>query len=337
MRRNVFKVLLGILAVLIIVGLGNCDTGERAVGSSCGHPTEEEKEGWVTYEAYKYLNCIYGTYNDLWMGIKEGTRYLLHFDGENIHGYSAESLGLVYIDAYFKVNKITFFKNKVYFDIIQQGLLEYNSGNWNLYSEKEGVFTSTDSVLWIWSRKHKFLYKFDGAVFDSIIDSTITDSFTSVETDKRGRVWLGSENGLVYYDGSFHRLTSSPGNLKCNRILKDRNNALWFTMNDSALYKLDSDNLTFTKPYDIPELARGLRAFDLNNNFWVILDNGGVGKFDGQEWVRYYGYYRRYRGDDTDCDPRGNSGLASSTVVSIYVDDLNNKWIGTDGLSVYSK
>jgi len=238
----------------------------------------------------------------------------------------------------FKVNKITFFKNSVYFDIIQQGLLEYNNGIWNLYSEREGVFTSTDSILWIWSRRYKILYKFTGTEWDSIIDSTITDSFTCIETDKKGRIWLGSDNGLVYYDGSFHRLTSSPGNLKCNRIIKDRNNDLWFTMNDSALYKLNADNLTFSKPYDNSELARGLRAFDLNNNFWVILDNGGVGKFDGSNWVKYYGYYRSTVGNDTNCDPRGNSGLASSTVYGIYVDNLNNKWIGCENyLSVYSK
>ena len=328
MRKNVFKVLLGILAVLIMVGINTCDTGEMA--APCGQPTEEEKEGWVTYKVGVAITTANGFYNDMWLGGRGG---IYNFNGDTFIFYSSGDIGFTY----FKVNKITFFKNKVYFDIIQQGLLEYNNGTWNLYSEKEGVFTSTDSVLWIWSRKHKFLYKFDGVVFDSIIDSTITDSFTSIETDNRGRVWLGSENGLVYYDGSFHRLTSSPGNLKCNRILKDRNNALWFTMNDSELYKLDADNLTFTKPYDIPELARGLRAFDLNNNFWVILDNGGVGKFDGQDWVRYYGYtYDTV----TNCDHRGNSGLAGSAVGFIYVDNLNNKWFGCgyqDVISIYSK
>lgn len=334
MRKNIFKVLLGTLVVLVIIGINTCER----MPPPCGQPTEEEKEGWtIYYYSFATPSCFYGIYNNLWISGKLSNG-IMHFDGDTFKGYTPDEIGMSGSIHWLEIKKIGGFKGKVYFDIVHQGLLEYDNGVWNLYPEKEGVFTATDSVLWIWSRGKRFLYMFDGSVFDSIIDSTITDTFTCMETDKDGRIWLGSDEGLVYYDGSFHRLTSSPGNLKCNRILKDRNNALWFTMDDSVLYKLNADNLTFTKPYDDPELARGLRAFDLDNNFWVILDNGGVGKFDGKNWTRYYGIYRWSIGDDTNCDDRCNSGLASSKIYGIYVDDLNNKWFGNDyHLSVYSK
>ena len=87
----------------------------------------------------------------------------------------------------------------------------------------------------------------------SIEDGLPENSVTCILQDYLGYLWLGTQNGLVKYDGysmkEFQPDENNPGNISSRRIAsiyEDKNRTLWFgTLN--GLNKFNRTNETFIK------------------------------------------------------------------------------------------
>ena len=152
--------------------------------------------------------------------------------------------------------------------------------------------------------------------------------------DSQGFVWLGTENGLVRYDGRelyryAHSRTESgslPGNYVW-KVVEDRHNNLWIALNGDGLARWDRRTDRFTSyrhaagdPGSLASNRVRTVLFDTRGFLWIGTFDAGVDVLDPAsgriEHLRH--------------DPEDPASLASDRVSTLTLDGAGNVWIGTD-------
>jgi len=156
--------------------------------------------------------------------------------------------------------------------------------------------------------------------------------------DSQGFVWLGTEDGLVRFDGhALHRyarsrteLSSLPGNYVWH-VVEDADANLWIAMNDAGVAKWDRRTDTFTSYRHDPNDSGSLASDRVRT---VLIDGRGlvwIGTFDAGVDVLDPASGRI---EHLDHDPNDAASLAGPRVFALMLDRAGDVWIGTDkGLS----
>ena len=152
--------------------------------------------------------------------------------------------------------------------------------------------------------------------------------------DSQGFMWLGTENGLVRYDGRelyryAHSRTESgslPGNYVW-QVVEDGDANLWIALNGDGVAMWDRRTDRFTSYRHDAEDAGSLSS---NRVRTVLVDQRGfvwIGTFDAGVDVLdpATGRIEHYRHDPDDA-----ASLASDAVFTLMLDRAGNVWIGTD-------
>ncbi|KAA3596273.1 MAG: T9SS C-terminal target domain-containing protein [Calditrichaeota bacterium] len=171
-------------------------------------------------------------------------------------------------------------------------LAEYNGTNWTYYDETNSGFPSNFSL-------------------------------EAMEIDGNNNIWISNGNENVYGNGvtrfngtnwdSFDTSNSGLISDDIYSIKKDIDGSVWFGGQDGVT-NFDGTNwatINFTFPYTARVLSIGIEQ----NTKWFGTLMQGVRSYDGNTWTYY---------DST------NSGLPSNKVLVIEIDNLGNKWFGTD-------
>ena len=169
------------------------------------------------------------------------------------------------------------------------GLVQYKNNEWN-------VFNSTNSIL-------------------------PNDAVGLLYCDKYDNIWVKttSDSGYTKINGDqWTRITpenSGLPSLQCGYIVMDDDNNYWIGSLDSGLIKYDGINWT---TYNLangrfPTNSVSIIKPDGYGNLWISYYNTLI-KFDGTNWIEY-----NYQ----------NSGLPNSGINDIYVNFLDNIFIGT--------
>lgn len=159
-----------------------------------------------------------------------------------------------------------------------------------------------------------------------------TNILYSIYIDNNHIIWVGSnDHGLIKFDGvNFTSYNTSNSPMKANKvndIAVDKYGNLWLATlipgagNQGALMKYDrANNWSFYNSQNsgISHGNQWCVAVDTNNIVWCFFFK--LSKFDGINWTIY---------DST------NSPLKYSGGREIFVDKLNNKWIGLDFRGLY--
>ena len=156
--------------------------------------------------------------------------------------------------------------------------------------------------------------------------------------DSQGFVWLGTEDGLVRFDGTaLHRYARSrtetgslPGNYVWH-VVEDADTNLWIAINDAGVAKWDRRTDTFTSyrhdPNDSSSLASDrVRTvlIDARGLVWIGTFDAGVDVLDPASG----------RIEHLVHDPDDPASLAGPRVFALTLDRAGDVWIGTDkGLS----
>ncbi len=152
--------------------------------------------------------------------------------------------------------------------------------------------------------------------------------------DSQGFVWLGTENGLVRYDGRelyryAHSRTESgslPGNYVW-QVAEDRDGNIWVALNGDGIAKWDRRTDRFTSfrhdPGDPGSLASNRARtvlVDGRGFVWIGTSDAGVDRLDPAT-----GRIEHFRHDAGDA-----ASLASDGIFTLALDRAGNVWIGTD-------
>ncbi|KAA3615121.1 MAG: hypothetical protein D8M58_22060 [Calditrichaeota bacterium] len=149
---------------------------------------------------------------------------------------------------------------------------------------------------------------------------------SSLEIDKKGSLWLGSANGVVFkieQSGSQIFKTSISAGYNIRDILKWENN-LYLATDGKGLVKYNLAKKTY-KYFEVKSDGRGTSSHfvwalhrDKYDKIWLGMAAGGLNRYDPQSGRFDYFFD----------DPQNKAALNNKTVNTMY-EDSDNLWLGT--------
>ena len=151
--------------------------------------------------------------------------------------------------------------------------------------------------------------------------------------DSRGFVWIGTEDGLMRFDGqqmvrysrSQEGARSLPGNF-IRQVVEDPNHDLWVAVKDAGLARWHRDTDRFETWSHDPERSDSLSSnavralvVDRTGQVWVATTDAGISILDPAT-----GRFRHLRHD-----PESLDSLGSDEVYTLLLDRSGDVWIGT--------
>ncbi len=170
---------------------------------------------------------------------------------------------------------------------------------------------------------------FDGsslAVYDvANYPGMLSDNIKVIKATSNAEIWIGTDYGanqLVSGVNGFMWLPYTTSNgLVSNQVKsidKDPNGGIWVGTNLGVSYFDGNSWISYSSP-DLHWSGVYATAFDSSGDKWFASPLGGITHFDGINFTVY----------DT------SNGLLSQNVTALFIDNQDNKWIGTDiGMSV---
>jgi hypothetical protein len=129
-------------------------------------------------------------------------------------------------------------------------------------SNIEAIFVTNENLVWIETKSNLILFKDgDWEVFspEEITSGELFQAFTGPDN----RTWIGTDKGLLMYDGS--EMTSFLKNVNIRDFKTDKDNNLWVaTDKGPAVFK----NGSFKTFYDFKKSIFGVKLLLINNQIW---------------------------------------------------------------------
>ncbi|MFZ1289659.1 MAG: two-component regulator propeller domain-containing protein [Melioribacteraceae bacterium] len=321
---------------------------------------------------------------NLWIGTNNG---LAKFDGTDWTVYNTSNSGLPNNS----INTLFIDNNSDFWIGTDYNLAKFNGTNWNVINVDQcgllSPFTYIETISFdhennAWfsaydansyeSWKLSGIIKFDGKnwIVRTYPDSKYSWATSSI-ADNFGNIWVGTENGLLKYDGSdwdsFDSTYSMFTDQQITSLSLDLFGKLWVGTN-SGLIKIEGSNITKYNSQNsgmVNDWVDGLNN-DQNGNLWICSSIGGVTileKFDGFVWTHYSTPFADYEGTTSIVTDKignvwlssysgglakfdgsqwvvyntSNSELPNNYLSCLAVDSIGNIWIGTqfDGLTKF--
>ncbi len=147
---------------------------------------------------------------------------------------------------------------------------------------------------------------------------------TAMEIDKSNNLWVGTTDGLIYYEIDNHkvaRLTQING-LTGNEIsclYCDSRNIVWVGARGKGITTID--DTTFAAINFESNITPTSICEDKQGNYWIGTESQGVLVSDGQKIIDSY---------------KSNQGILADYITTVLSDDKNNIYLGTNrGLNKY--
>ncbi len=143
-----------------------------------------------------------------------------------------------------------------------------------------------------------------------------TTSVRTIRQDRKGNIWLASNEGMIRYDGkSFTNITGKLSSDRFMSVLEDRKGNFWFATYGSGVYYYDGKSfLHFTTKHGLANNRVSTMYEDKTGNIWLGA-NGGVSRYDGKSFLNF----------------ATNGGISSNDVNAIIEDKNGKLWFGTRG------
>jgi ligand-binding sensor domain-containing protein/signal transduction histidine kinase len=156
----------------------------------------------------------------------------------------------------------------------------------------------------------------------------------TVIQDKKGFIWIGTKDGLNFYDGYSFKVfknTGKPNSLSSNHIqtlFEDSKGNIWIGTYDGGLNRFNRNDQTFTvfknnsdDPHSITSDNIYAISEDSFGNIWVGTFGGGLCKFNPK--TESFLPYKKLPG-------AGNT-ITNNSVFAIHPDKDGSLWLGTYG------
>ena len=223
------------------------------------------------------------------------------------------------------------------------------------------ILAAHDGTLWLGTEGDGLLH-YDGRSFRAFGSADgLTDGFVrSVIEDSQHRIWIGTDNGLFrIVDGKVQAVDTSPyGPIAVHSIFEDRDHTVW--VGGSQLLAFGPAGVNRYKLPGAFSQSRVKSIYQTNdgtvwvgtvgglnrlvqNHFEALPDISGTVRTliqtkDGTFWIGTIGHGLFTYKNGTLTSMSSNGLLPSKTVLSVFEDDAQQVWIGTqDGLVRLSK
>lgn len=218
------------------------------------------------------------------------------------------------------------------------GLNKYDGKNFKIYhfspdNEKSissdnriRVFKGVNQKIWVLSFSGLDTYNQQLDNFDRVLKAEGLKCFYQ---EQNGKIWLGTESGLIYSDGnsnysfkSFPLLKDNVG-LAINCIYQDKDKKIWIGSN-KGLFCIDKGKAVLIKIKNVINISTIVK--DANHNLWLGTIGKGILVLDPKSGVVI---------KNLNQESNTAESLASNDVFKIISTKSGELWVGTQtGLSV---
>ena len=254
------------------------------------------------------------------------------------------------------------------------GLNKLSNGEWNVYDHLNTNNSFSITALHVDSKGNKWiggkegeLLKFNGSSFKSYPDFITAgwNNIQNIKEDPSGNIWLTAQI-MAKFNGSYWTIYNNSIDLPTGYPIvnfdMDKQGTLW-AGTSSGLYGYSAGAWS---PYGNYYKQYFVVHVDKFGNKWLSTLNGGLEKFDGNNFTTYTssnsplpnnqvtaittdssgvvwagcqgGYLVRFDGSSWKVIGPDRSGIPSANVTCIKADAKGNKWIGTEhGLVIYNE
>ncbi len=254
--------------------------------------------------------------------------------------------GFMWIGTYDGLNRYDGHNFIIYKNISSDSSSLAHNNVWFIYEDREkNLFIGTSGGLCLYERgTDKFIN------FMSSVNSPLAGMISAVRCiaeDSTGNLWLATDIGLIYFDrinNNAVQYINDPGkseslsNNNVEHVLTDSRGVLWVST-WNGLNMLQAGTQTFRRFLYDPEAGNALQNF----SFFDIIEDK-----KGNLWFATYGEglyclnlnsmpdarFKRYK-----YSPNNHNSLSGNRVLSLYSDDVNNLWVGTEnhGLNLFDR
>jgi ligand-binding sensor domain-containing protein/signal transduction histidine kinase/DNA-binding response OmpR family regulator len=227
----------------------------------------------------------------------------------------------------------------------------HNDNNKNTLSENyiTAIAEDAERNIWVGTLHNGInLYNKTNNSFTRFSQSSgniIHNSIRKIMLDNKGKLWIGTQDGLSIFDPIQKKSISyqhnadvktSITNNSIHAIFQDLQGSIWV----GTYYGGVNIAYSFASPFTIYQNNIGHPGSnnnivssildDANQNLWIGTEGGGLNYFNKAN--RVFNCYKNIPGD--------SSSLSSNLVKTIYKDRNNNLWVGTSyggGLNLFDK
>lgn len=128
--------------------------------------------------------------------------------------------------------------------------------------------------------------------------------------DKKGYIWMGTDNGVCRYDGHSFKLYYNPKQKgkSFSHFLQDKKERLWCINFAGQIFYIENDSLKLFEPFE-RVYKNGFPRLTItpDNTLWIVTDGNGVFSYDLEtgKFTNHPSMYRKYYVNIV-CDSAGN-------------------------------
>ncbi len=151
---------------------------------------------------------------------------------------------------------------------------------------------------------------------DVITSQGPSTSVRDIHQDRKGNMWLASNQGIFRYDGkSFTNITTTLTSDRFTSVVEDRNGNFWFGTDGSGVYHYDGKSFkNFTTKQGLGNNRVSTIYEDKTGTVWFGAD-GAVSRYNGKSFQNFI-----------------TEGSLNTNFVNAIVEDKGGKlWFGTRG------
>ncbi len=180
----------------------------------------------------------------------------------------------------------------------------------------QGVLGGNWVLAGTWGAVGPHLFQLEyGRFVPLVLPEAVDQSISAIFQDRAGRLWLGTQGGLLRFDDL--KLFTTREGLSADdvrAIAEDRDGNLWVGTEGGGLNRLRDDRVThFTKADGLPGNSISALEVDDQGVLWAAT-SGGLARFYGGKWTRY----------------STKEGLASNNLKYLLDDRHGSLWVGSN-------
>ena len=148
-------------------------------------------------------------------------------------------------------------------------------------------------------------------------DGLVNDNVKKIKATSNGDIWVGTDYGVSSFDGTNWLTYDNTNGLNSNQVKsidEDVNGGIWVGTTLGVSHFDGTSWVSYSSP-DLHWSGVNATAFDSNGDVWFASRIGGITHFNGTTFTPF----------DT------SNGLLSQFVTDLFIDNQDNKWVGTSG------